>query len=169
MADKRVITEWFEDYSNDVLNFLIYYTGRTDVEDMVQEVFIKALQKIHTFNGLSSPKTWLFSIARNCAIDHMRKRWKEKEKRQKLLIYHEQKNTKSPEDIYGLNETYTEIYQAIQTLKQNYRDVLILRGIEELNVQETAEILQWSENKVKVTCHRALKALEKKLGGINNE
>lgn len=58
MADTQDITEWFHKYSNDILNYLIYYTGRVDVEDMVQEVFIRALRRINTFNQLSSPKTW---------------------------------------------------------------------------------------------------------------
>lgn len=98
------------------------------MEDMVQEVFIRALRRLHTFNELSSPKTWLFSIARNIAIDEMRKQKKEKDKQEKLIYYQEQNEVKSPEEIYRLNETNKEIYQAIQNLKQNYRDVLILKG-----------------------------------------
>jgi RNA polymerase sigma-70 factor, ECF subfamily len=169
LAENKLITEWFRQYSNDILNFLIYYTGRIDVEDMVQEVFIRALRRINTFHELSNPKTWLFSIARNIAIDEMRKQKKEKDKQQKLLRFHSQTYSNSPEDIYRLNETNKEIYQTIQTLKQNYRDVLILKGIKELSVKETAEILHWSENKVKVTYNRALKDLEKKIGGLSDE
>ncbi|NEU31944.1 RNA polymerase sigma factor [bacterium LRH843] len=169
MGDGQKITEWFHEYSNDILNYLIYYTGRTDVEDMVQEVFIRALRRIHTFNELSSPKTWLLSIARNIAIDEMRKQKKETDKQQKLLHFHRESNHKSPEDIYRLNETNKEIYQTIQTLKQNYRDVLILKGIKELSNKETADILHWSENKVSVTYNRALKALEKRIGGLYDE
>ncbi|KAB2336223.1 RNA polymerase sigma factor [Cytobacillus depressus] len=169
MADNDIIIDWFHEYSNDILNFLIYYTGRTDVEDMVQETFIRALRRLNTFNELSNPKTWLFSIARNIAIDEMRKQKKEKDKQQKLSNFYEQSHIESPEEIYRLNETNKEIYLVIQTLKQNYRDVLILKGIKELSVKETAAILHWSENKVNVTYHRALKALEKKLGGFTNE
>lgn len=169
MADNKLITAWFHQYNNDILNFLIYYTGRIDVEDLVQEVFIRALRKMNTFQELSNPKTWLFSIARNIAIDEMRKQKREKDKQQKLLHFHDQTYSNSPEEIYRLNETNKEIYQTIQTLKQNYRDVLILKGIKELSVKETAEILHWSENKVKVTYNRALKALEKKSGGLFDE
>ncbi|MBP1947207.1 RNA polymerase sigma factor [Virgibacillus litoralis] len=169
MAEKEVITRWFHEYSDDILNFLIYYTGCVEVDDMVQEVFIKALNRIDTFNELSRPKTWLFSIARNVAIDEIRKWKREKNKIEKVGSYKEQKGTQSPEEIYQLNETNRELYRIIKTLKQSHRDVLILRGIKELNIKETAAVLHWSENKVKVTYHRALKALEKKLGGLPDE
>ncbi|MEC1697320.1 RNA polymerase sigma factor [Schinkia azotoformans] len=163
MADNKIIAERFRQYSNDILNFLIYYTGRIDVEGLVQEVFIRALRRINTFHELSNSKTWLFSIARNIAIDEMRKQKKEKDKQQQLLHFQGQSYSNSPEDIYRLNETNKEIYQTIQLLKQNYRDVLILKGIKELSVKEMAEILDWRENKVKVTYNRALKALEKRI------
>lgn len=169
MADGQKITEWFHKYGNDILNFLIYYTGRVEVEDLVQEVFIKALRKLHTFNESSSPRTWLFSIARNIAIDEIRKHKKEKAKQQKMIDYHHKDYINSPEEIYALNETNKEIYQVIRSLKQNYRDVLILKGIKELSNKETADILNWSENKVSVTYNRALKALEKRFGGLDDE
>lgn len=111
----------------------------------------------------------VLSIARNIAIDEMRKQKREKEKQQKLLQFQERNNIKSPEDIYGLNETNKIIYQTIQTLKRNYHDVLILKGINELSNKETADILHWSENKVRVTYNRALKALEKRIGGLLDE
>ncbi|UCZ51400.1 RNA polymerase sigma factor [Bacillus shivajii] len=163
MSRTETITNWFEKYSDDIYNFLIYYTGSTDVEDYVQEVFIKALRNYHSFKGDSNPKTWLFSIARNVAVDEMRKRKKETKKQQKSMKQKKESSLKTPEEVYQLNESKKELYQIIRTLKSNYRDVLILRGIKEFTVQETAEILNWTENKVKVTYHRALKAVEKKL------
>jgi RNA polymerase sigma-70 factor (ECF subfamily) len=75
------------------------------------------------------------------------------------------KGSDSPEEIVGLSETKAELYVAIRTLKQSYYDVLMFRGINELSVQETAQALKWSENKVNLSYHRALKALEKKMGG----
>ncbi|MGD6774654.1 sigma factor-like helix-turn-helix DNA-binding protein [Sutcliffiella horikoshii] len=53
----------------------------------------------------------------------------------------------------------------IRMLKQSYYDVLMLRGINELSVQETAQELNWTESKVNLSYHRALKTLEKKMGG----
>jgi len=166
MREENEITDWFRDYHNDIYNFLIYYTGGMDVEDLVQETFVKAVRNIHKFKGDSNPRTWLISIARNVAIDESRKRRKEETKRHRLLqISVSAKGSDSPEEIVGLSETKAELYVAIRTLKQSYYDVLMFRGINELSVQETAQALKWSENKVNLSYHRALKALEKKIGG----
>lgn len=61
------------------------------------------------------------------------------------------------------NETKRLVHVAISKLKPNFRAVVILRGINELSIKETAEILQCSESKIKVDYHRALKELKKKL------
>lgn len=66
-----------------------------------------------------------------------------------------------------LNENNRLLYQAVQSLKANYRDVIILRGIKELSVSETASILNWTENKVRINYHRALKILQKSEGGFS--
>ncbi|CAG9621316.1 RNA polymerase sigma factor [Sutcliffiella rhizosphaerae] len=71
----------------------------------------------------------------------------------------------SPEELLRLSETKAELYATMKTLKQTYYDVLIYRGIKELSVTETSQVLNWSESKVNLTYHRALKALEKKMGG----
>ncbi|PIB61560.1 RNA polymerase sigma factor, partial [Pseudomonas sp. 2995-1] len=91
-------------------------------------------------------------IARNIAIDQFRNKkrnfWK------KMIPFegrHEAMGKDTPESALQMNEEKSEIYIAIQSLKENYRDVLILRGIQELSVRETAEALNWSENKVRLT------------------
>lgn len=170
MKEDYEVKDWFREYYNDIFNFLIYYTGTKDVEDLIQETFVKAVRNIHKFKGDSNPKTWLISIARNAAIDESRKRRKEETKRNRLMRLSGMEMTPdSTEIIVGLNETKFELYTAIRMLKQSYYDVQMLRGINELSVQETAQALKWSENKVNLTYHRALKALEKKIGGKNYE
>jgi RNA polymerase sigma-70 factor, ECF subfamily len=169
LKEKEQITEWFHSYGDDVLNFLIYYTGYSDMEDLVQEVFLKAWRKLSTFDNKSSPKTWLFSIARNVAIDEMRKRKKELVKKDKVRKLSIGFTSTSAEEVFSLNETKREIYQQMKSMKKSYYDVLILRGIEQLSVKETAEVLQWNENKVRITFHRALKELEKRMGGYKDE
>ncbi|OCA83072.1 RNA polymerase [Bacillus sp. FJAT-27225] len=166
MSRKEIISEWFHMYSHDVFNFLIYYTGKRDVEDLVQETFIKALKGLDSFNYNASPKTWLFTIARNVAIDEARKKknriW---ETITKLDKRHEGISGDTPETIFEGNEQAQELLTAIQKLKQNYRDVVILRGIKEMSVAETAEILDWTPDMVRTNYHRALKALRNQKGG----
>jgi RNA polymerase sigma-70 factor, ECF subfamily len=155
------ISDWFHQYSNDLYQFLIYYLGSSDVEDLVQEVFIRAIKKMDSFEEKSSPKTWLFSIARHIAIDEMRRKQRAKIKNFILMGNQESQDSQTPESFLNLSETKKDLYNAIQQLKKNYRDVIILRGIKELSVEETAEILNWKEEKVRLTFHRAIKALQK--------
>ncbi|MBS4192000.1 RNA polymerase sigma factor [Bacillus sp. FJAT-49705] len=155
------ISEWFYEYSNDIYQFLIYYLGTSDVEDLVQEVFIRAIKSVDHFAGKSSPKTWLFSIARHVAIDEIRKRKRRKMKDILMMRPHEDEALNNPEKVFNMNESNQELHRVIQTLKSNYRDVIILRGIKELSISETANVLNWSEEKVRLTFHRAIKALKK--------
>jgi RNA polymerase sigma-70 factor, ECF subfamily len=155
------ISDWFHQYSNDLYQFLIYYLGSSDVEDLVQEVFIRAIKNMDSFEEKSSPKTWLFSIARHIAIDEMRRKQRSKIKNLIFLRNQESQVSNTPESFLNLTETKRDLYKAIQQLKENYRDVIILRGIKDLSVEETAEILNWKEEKVRLTFHRAIKALQK--------
>ncbi len=59
------ISQWFYDYNHDIYHFLLYYVGSGDIEDLVQEVFIRAIRGLDSYRGASNPKTWLLSIARN--------------------------------------------------------------------------------------------------------
>ncbi|MBP3951871.1 RNA polymerase sigma factor [Bacillus suaedae] len=161
MTAKKTISEWFYQYSDDVYNFLVYYTGKTDVEDLVQDVFIKAGKGLHSYQGRSTPKTWLFSIARNVAIDEGRK--KKNKLSQSATPFDEsiwnQQSDANPEQLLLRKEEYQGLYAAISKQKKKFRDVLILRGIQDLSVKETAEILGWNETKVRTNYHRAIKAL----------
>ncbi|WP_226669624.1 RNA polymerase sigma factor [Metabacillus litoralis] len=156
------ISEWFFKYNKDIYHFLMYYVGSGDIEDLVQEVFIRAIKGFDSYQAKSSPKTWLFSIARNVGIDEIRKRKRNRVKSMLTFGENEPKEEKTPEKMLRLNEDKRILYQLIQSLKSNYRDVIILRSIKELSVTETADILNWNENKVRITYHRALKTLEMK-------
>ncbi|GGA89763.1 RNA polymerase sigma factor [Ornithinibacillus halotolerans] len=170
MDKEKIITEWFYQYSDDIYNFLIYRLGTADVEDLVQEVFIRAMNGMDQFQENASPKTWLYSIAKNMAIDEIRRR---NRKKWKSIIpfqsFHEPSTDATPEKLLNLNEENKELYDAILSLKSGYKEVLILRGIKLFSVAETAEILGWTENKVRSTYHRSKKALKNKLGGHLHE
>jgi RNA polymerase sigma-70 factor, ECF subfamily len=159
------IEKWFIQYEQDVTNYLVYYTGSLDVEDLVQETFLRALQSLNRFKNDSSPRTWLISIARNTAIDFYRKRSVWNRLKQILdyesLKFHEQD---TGEKIVRKIE-YVHLYQAINELKPNYRDVILLRGIAELSSWEAGQVLGWTENKVNVTFFRAVKKLNERLKG----
>lgn len=151
----------------DVYRFLVCFTGnQNDAEDLTQEVFIRVLNNLSNFNN-GSLKTWIFSIAKHIAIDHYRKKKFSsifKEGFFKQLV----STDKEPNEIIVQKDLKKIVHVAISKLKPDFRAVVILRGINELSIKETAEILHCSESKVKVDYHRALKVLKKKLN-INVE
>ncbi|WJQ82584.1 RNA polymerase sigma factor [Brevibacillus brevis] len=154
------IEQWFLTYSQDVYRFLVYYTGRADIDDLVQETFIRALKSMQG-TEVENPKTWLFAIARNVAIDERRKAklisWLPD-----IFLQHLVSQDKTPEESLMLSENKRLLYEMINQLKSSYRDVLILRGIKGLSSKETAEVLGWTEAKVNLTLHRAMKAIQNK-------
>jgi|SRR5690625_1323855 len=163
-SKKETVAQWFDHFGNDIYHFLIYRTNVNIAEDLLQEVFIKALKGFKYFKGKSHPKTWLFSIARNVAIDELRK--KRAKNSEKVLPFEKNDSVyteETPESMLHFNEETKVIYNNIQQLRENYRDVIILRSIQDLSVTETARVLKWSESKVTSTHYRARIALIEKI------
>lgn len=175
---KDIFHELYQKYHQDLFQFLFYMVKNREVaEDLVQEVYIKVLKSYENFEGKSSEKTWLFSIARHVAIDYFRK---QKRKKKRFLDYFDigekgyliQDEQPIPEEIAVQNDEIKEIYKCLQRCSDDQQSVIILRFIQSLSIQETAEVLGWSVSKVKTTQHRAMKALKAmmfKEEGINRE
>ncbi len=114
------------------------------------------MQYYANFEGRSHPKTWILKIAKNVVIDY--------ERRRRLPIFNSPYETDRFDQLQSLTNTEEEvldkesverIIQAINSLRPQYRLAIILRGIEGLSTAQVAEILNWSEAKVKTTLHRA--------------
>lgn len=162
-----VFDELYSKYHHDVYQFLFYMVkNREQAEDLVQEVYIRVLKSYERFEGKSSEKTWLFSIARNVAIDHFRKSkgWKQRMLEKFDWSTGQVKDDRPiPEEIALQNEEVGMIYQCLDNCTLDQRMVIIMRYMQELSISETAEALGWTESKVKTTQHRALKALKKEM------
>lgn len=172
MANERKIeiTEWYQQHGDSVFRYiLLMVRDHQQAEDLTQETFIKAFRSYDSFERKANPKTWLFRIAHNVTIDFIRKQ-KPLELLKEVLLLGKSANA-APEGIVEIKENSTELYDALGQLKAPYREVIVLRKIREFSIQETGEILNWSESKVKNTLSRALSALEKQLNkeGIIHE
>lgn len=70
---KKILEDWVNHFSDELFTWALYKTSSKEVaEDLVQETFMAAFNKIDTFQGKSQPKTWLFSILNNKVIDYYR-------------------------------------------------------------------------------------------------
>ncbi|MDE3839445.1 RNA polymerase sigma factor SigX [Bacillus methanolicus] len=168
-----VFEELYSKYHQDVFQFLYYMVKNRELaEDLVQEVYIRVLKSYKRFEGKSSEKTWLFSIARNVAIDFFRKQkgWKQR------LIEKFDWSTQQvkdehpiPEEIALQNEEIRTLYDCLDKCSVDQKMVIVLRYLHELSIAETAEALGWTESKVKTTQHRALKVLKKEMEQLSKK
>ncbi|WP_409253909.1 RNA polymerase sigma factor [Bacillus sp. SCS-153A] len=153
----------YEMHFQDVYHYLLYFTNsQSEAEDLTQDTFIKAFKSYGQFEQRSSVKTWILSIARRTAVDHYRKR-KMISILPDIISHLGKSNEGNPETELDHTNDWETLQKALSTLKPDFRSVVILRGLREYSVKETAEILNWKESKVKVDFHRAIKLLKNKL------
>ncbi|MEK5070680.1 RNA polymerase sigma factor SigX [Sporosarcina sp. FSL K6-1508] len=171
--DDSVFHRLYEQYHQDVFKFLIYLTrDRDHAEDLMHEVYVRVLRAYAGFEGKSSEKTWLFSIAKNVAIDHFRKNTVRKKHLFDKFDWEKSELVSTgilPEELLTLSEEMQELLQALNTCTGDQKMVIIMRYFQDLTIAETAAILSWTEGKVKTTQHRAIKALQKKLNALPTE
>jgi RNA polymerase sigma-70 factor, ECF subfamily len=152
----------YEEYHQEIFRYIFMMIGeRQQAKDLMQETYVKALLNIEDFRGEASPKTWLYRIARNVAIDYQRKKKPATYYLDHLLPI--KSNQATPEEVTVLGDDVEQLYAALSRIKKGYRDVIILRKIREFSVMETATILGWKESRVKTTLHRGLDALRKEM------
>lgn len=155
------LDELYQTYFDDVYKYLLFFTNnQNDAEDLTQETFIKVFRKFGSFQHKSSVKTWIYSIAKNIAIDYFRK----KKTLSFMPDFFSKLNiadrNRTDEQLEKMDD-WEGLQQALLKLKSDHRNVIILRGLQEMSTKETAEILGWTESKVKVTYHRALKEMKR--------
>lgn len=144
------IKQIYRDHYNDVYKFLVAFTNtRNESEDLTQEVFIRLFKSLPKFKGESQLKTWIFSIARNVAIDHSKK-CRRQQLVSDIVLKFMPSQEKTTEELIEAKEEIDTVYVSLRKLKYEYRMVIILRGIQEFSVKETAQIMNWTESKVKV-------------------
>jgi len=142
-----------------------------DAEDVLQETFLKAYEHLPGFKGDSKFYTWIVRIAVNEALMKLRKRkgdrfvsldepieTGEEEVKREVAVWEG-----NPEQQYSHEELQRILDEAVETLKPDFRTVFMLRDIEEMSTEETAETLGISVPAVKSRLLRARLALREKL------
>lgn len=151
--------EVFESNYAAVYKYIRYLTNDPELtHDLLQETFYRFYHKNYT----EHERTYLLKIARNLVYDHYR--------RKKIIGFFQLKadpiaTEALPDEVVERNAEIEKLYGALQQIKWDYREVVVLRYIEEYSVKETAMILNCSEVKVKNNTARGLKALRELLGG----
>lgn len=134
--------------------------NESEVQEAMQETYIRAYEQLSTFEGRSSFGTWLTRIMINDCLGR-------KSRRQRVVTAPEESlnqlldHRPGPDDLTYQNQLRVFLENAIQQLPDAYQTVFIMREIELLSGRETAESLQISESNVKVRLHRAKAMLRK--------
>ncbi|MFS0654256.1 RNA polymerase sigma factor [Bacillus sp. 179-C3.3 HS] len=158
------IEKIYEEHYQEITKFLYRRTGNLETaKDLSQDVFMKALHGLSSFKGHSSIKTWLYTIAYHTFVNDYRRKVKRSFTEIEDFDLMEQQVFITPEDHIEKQADIQRLWNNINQLKESYRDVLILRDIQELSYEEVAEILNWTLSKVKTTLHRARLELKRKL------
>jgi RNA polymerase sigma-70 factor (ECF subfamily) len=146
--------------------------NETDVEDVAQETVIKVYQNLDKFRGDSQFRTWVLSIARNEGLGRLRKIGSRREDSLDAET-DETSGDYTPAILTSWREIPAEaleqkelgaiLRQAIEGLPEIYRNIVLLRDIEEMDIRQTAAVLGISEAAVMVRLHRARALLQRRL------
>jgi len=159
-------------YDRNVFRIAQHITqNREDAEDVVQDAFLKAFQNLGQFQGQSKFYTWLVRIAVNEALMRLRRRRPERTvsldedvKTEEDSIPREVADwSPNPEQLYSQAELKDILSKTIQGLSPGFRTVFVLRDVEALSTEETAEALNLSIPAVKSRLLRARLQLRERL------
>jgi RNA polymerase sigma-70 factor (ECF subfamily) len=171
-GDARSFSELVRRYEGKIFRLAQHVTqNREDAEDVLQETFLKAYEHLDQFRGDSKFYTWIVRIAVNQALMKLRRR-----KSDKAVSLDESIDTgedtivreiaawdEDPEQRFSREELGGILDSAVQSLEPLYRSVFVLRDIEDLSTEETAEALDLSVPAVKSRLLRARLQLREKL------
>jgi RNA polymerase sigma-70 factor (ECF subfamily) len=156
-----------------VYKFIYRYVGNADAaNDIVQDVFIKVWKNIKKFDPEKNFKTWLLTIAKNTALDSIKKK--------KAVLFSKIEGGETdldaflapyvesvdlPDELLQKKQTKEDLDRMLQKMSPSYRSVLLLRYTEHLKFREIAEVLQEPIDTIKSKHRRALIQLRKMLAG----
>jgi len=147
-----------------------YLTNREDIEDAMQNTYLKAYEKLHQFKHKSKFSTWLIRIGINEALAKLKLKGKLVSlkqggdldiDKQVIKLFDHQKN--NPEREVILEETKKLLEKAIDNLAVKYRNVYVMRTVEGMSIAEIADCLDITPSNVKVRLHRAKIKLKENL------
>ena len=158
-----------EQYQYRLVRYLIYLLGRREgVDDLVQETWLRVLERGSSYDGRSRFEPWLFTIARNLAIDETRKRRivsldSSSDPEHDTDAFAQASTAPSPFLLAARSEDAERLATSMQTLEPAYREALLLRFQEDLSLQEISAVVGASVSTVASRIYRALALLRGQL------
>ena len=159
-GDREAFGALVEQYRDNVYRLAYRMCGNAyDADEAAQEAFVAAWRALPNFRGDAKFSTWLYRLTTNAAIDVMRR-----EKRHQTVgdgeMIEVADDADSPQETVERTEQQEAVQKALATLSEEYREVLLLRYMEEMDYAEIAEVLQLPSGTVKSRINRAKAALK---------
>ena len=167
--DKQAFIKAYDLYIGQIYRFIYLKVGdKETAEDLTSEVFLKTWNYINDGNSIieKTLRALIYKIARNAIIDHYRQASYQADvsiDKNEIDLADDSQDTKKQIEI---SDDIAIIEAQLQKLKDEYREIIILRFVNELSITEIANILNKSKGNVRVLTHRALSALR---GMMDNE
>ncbi|MGB8477940.1 MAG: RNA polymerase sigma factor [Acidobacteriaceae bacterium] len=169
--DVALLQALVQQYQYRLVRYFIFLLGTRDpVDDLVQETWLRVLERGRSYDGASRFEPWLFAIARNLAIDHTRKRRvfsldSEEGDNCERASFSPVSSTASPFEQAARTEDARHLAHSLESLHPAYREALVLRFQEDLSLQEISRVVGASVSTVSSRIYRGLAALRQQMDG----
>ncbi len=160
-GDERAATILVERHAPAVSRFVASMGERAEVDEVVQDTFVRAFGSIDRFREASSLRTWLFSIARNLCRDRARA-----SRRAPLVVAIDETHALAADDPLSAavaTETEGRVRAAMEGLTETQRAVFTLRVTEGLSYREIADVVETTEGAARVHYHNAVRMVKEYL------
>jgi RNA polymerase sigma-70 factor (ECF subfamily) len=159
-GDRAAFGRLYDRYARMVHGILLARVPPREVDDLVQEVFLKALRQLHSLRDISRFGAWLGTITRNRANDYFRK----STPAQKVTepVSENQVETRTTNDVS--EQEAAVILAVVRSLPESFREPLILRLVEGMTGPEIAARTGLTHGSVRVNLYRGMQLLREKLG-----
>jgi RNA polymerase sigma-70 factor (ECF subfamily) len=157
-GDERAAAELVARHAQALARFAGSFGVADDVEDLVQDTFVRAFQSLDGFRGDSSFRTWLFTIERRLLLDRRRA-----EKRRPSPVEVQEGDAATEYDALDsmvAGEAAGRVQQAMKRLSPTQREVFALRVAQGLSYKEIAELVGTTEGAARVHYHNAMRAVK---------
>ena len=148
--------EMYRLYFRDVYLFILAMSRSPDTADEItQETFFKALKNSGKYRGECSVRTWLFQIAKNTYLSHLKKQKHINDNADPSAPGYDEASPQDLESACIRKDDALSIYKILHYLEEPYKEVFTLRTLGELSFREIGEIFGRKEGWARVTYHRA--------------
>jgi RNA polymerase sigma-70 factor, ECF subfamily len=160
--DPELIARLVSQYHYRLLRYLVYVTARREMaEDLVQDTWIRVLERAGQYNGRGRFEPWLFSVARNLALDYLRR----EPSSDAAPDDNAAASVDSPFTAAARSEDAARVASALHGLPPLYREALLLRFQEELSLEEIAQVAGAPVSTVSSRIQRGLAQLRSQFEG----